>query len=146
MAFTTKPTRITGTLFFAQHLTTPNTKFNPAETKLECTIGQIPQDQADNLMKEQGVKIKRKKEDTYNMGNFITAKTIKTFRIFDNEGNPVDPKIVGSGTKVTALVSSYEHRMSAMHGPAPSIVKLFVTDLVKYDPTAAVADEADDVL
>lgn len=146
MAFTTKPTRVTGTLFFTQFLTTPNTKFNPAETKLECTIAQIPQDQADNLTKEQGVKIKRKKDDAYNMGNFITAKTTKTFRIFDNEGNEVDPKIIGSGTKVTALVSSYEHRMSAVHGPSPSIVKLYVTDLVKYDPSGALSAETDDVL
>ena len=51
---------------------------------------------------------------------------------------------IGNGTKVTALVGSYRHKMSSKFGAAPSIGKIIVTDLVVYGED--VEGDDDDIL
>jgi hypothetical protein len=41
---------------------------------------------------------------------------------------------LGNGSKVVAVVSSYEHKMSKMHGKAPSLKNFMVTQVVTYVP------------
>jgi hypothetical protein len=64
----------------------------------------------------------------------------------DTEGNPVDIGKIGNGTKVTALVGSYRHKMSARFGAAPSIGKIIVTDLVVYGGDADSEEDDSDIL
>jgi len=42
---------------------------------------------------------------------------------------------LGNGSKVVAVVSSYEHKMSKMHGKAPSLKNFMVTQVVTYVPS-----------
>ena len=133
-----KPVRIEGQLFWAKWMKEHNTKFNDANDKYECTVGMISDDDAAKLT-GLGIKVKNKES----MGNYIVGKSKFVFEPIDKDGNNVNIEDIGNGTEVTALVSSYRHKMSAMHGAAPSIGKLIVTKLVTYEPAE---EEAEDVL
>lgn len=136
-----KPVKVSGQLFWANWMKEFNTKFSPGNTKYECTLGMLS-DGACEALKGLGIKIKNK--DT--MGNYIVGKSQFLFTPVDTEGNPVDISNIGNGTKVTALVSSYKHPMSGMHGMAPSISKLIVTDLVEYSAIAGMDEDDSDIL
>jgi hypothetical protein len=141
MSSDNKPVRVAGELFWANWMTEFNTKFNEDNTKYECTLGMLS-DKACEALEELGIKIKNK--DT--MGKFIVGKSKFVFEPVDEEGNPVDIKKIGNGTKVVALVSSYRHKMSAKFGAAPSIQKIIVTELKTYNPEGALKEETEDVL
>ena len=134
-----KPVKIAAELFWSNWMENYNTKFNEDNKKYECTLGSIS-DKACEALKELGIQIKQKNE----MGNYIVGKSLYKFSPIDEEGNPVPISAIGNGTKVTALVSSYRHKMSAKFGAARSIQKLIVTELKTYTPPADDAD--DDVL
>ncbi len=141
MSSDNKPVRVAGELFWANWMAEFNTKFNEDNTKYECTLGMLS-DKACEALEELGIKIKNK--DT--MGKFIVGKSKFVFEPVDEDGNPVDIKKIGNGTKVVALVSSYRHKMSAKFGSAPSIQKLIVTELKTYNPEGALKEETEDVL
>ena len=130
---------IKGELFWTRDMNNFNTKFNPDNTKYQCTIGNLSDDDAKKL-EGLGVKIKHKDSQ----GKFIVAKSNYLFAPLDSKGKPVEIESLGNNSKVTAEVTSYEHRMTPMHGMAPSIKKLTVTEVVTYNPEAV--EELDDVL
>lgn len=137
-----KPTvTINGELFWSKWMNTFNPTFNPDNTKYECTIGNISDADCAKL-KDLGIKIKHKDS----MGNFIVGKSQFVFAPFDKAGKPVAIEDIGNGTKISASVSSYDHRMSAVHGQAPSIQKITVNEVVTYVPAAAAEEALDDVL
>lgn len=136
-----KPVKIGGSLYWANWMNQYNTKFNEDNRKYECTIGDLS-DKATEALKELGIQIKEK--DT--MGKYIVGKSLYVFEPVDEDGKPVDIAKIGNGTKVTALVSSYRHKMSAKYGAAPSIKKLIVTELKEYNPEPREEEEDDDIL
>jgi hypothetical protein len=137
-----KPVKVAGELYWSNWMKEYNTKFNEANDKYECTLGQLS-DAAAAKLEELGIKIKDK--DT--MGKFIVGKSKFVFEPVDEEGNPIDISKIGNGTKCYALVSSYRHKMSAKFGAAPSIKKLVITELKVYSPEGTTeAEEADDIL
>ena len=141
-----KPVKVAGELYWSNWMKEYNTKFNEANDKYECTLGQLS-DAAAAKLEELGIKIKDK--DT--MGKFIVGKSKFVFEPVDEEGNPIDISKIGNGTKCYALVSSYRHKMSAKFGAAPSIKKLVITELKVYDPSGSVEgapeeETADDIL
>jgi hypothetical protein len=133
----TKPVKVSGQIFWANWMKEFNTKFNEDNTKYECTLGMLS-DKACEALKELGIVVKNK--DT--MGNYIVGKSKFLFTPMDAEGNAIDISKIGNGTKATALIGSYRHKMSAKFGAAPSIGKIIVTDLVVYGTETA--DEEDD--
>ena len=135
-----KPVKIGGELFWSNWMENFNTKFNEDNKKYECTIGNIS-DKAAEALKELGIQIKEK--DT--MGKYIVGKSLYKFEPVDEKGNKVEIAKIGNGTKVTALVSSYRHKMSAKYGAAPSIKMLVVTELKEYAPEPR-EEEVDDIL
>ena len=141
-----KPVKVAGELYWSNWMKEYNTKFNEANDKYECTLGQLSVDSCGRL-EQLGIKIKEK--DT--MGKFIVGKSKFVFEPVDEEGNPIDISKIGNGTKCYALVSSYRHKMSAKFGAAPSIKKLVITELKVYDPSGSVEgtpeeETADDIL
>ena len=136
-----KPVRISGDLFWTKWMREFNTVFNPDSTKYECTIGNLS-DPACAALKKLGIKIKNKE----GQGNFIVAKSNYLFAPVDEDGLPVDQNLVGSGTKVVALMGSYTHKMSQMHGNAPSIKKLIVTELKSYKPPVDTPEDEDEYI
>lgn len=137
-----KPVKVAGELYWSNWMKEYNTKFNEANDKYECTLGQLS-DAACGKLEELGIKIK----DKESQGKFIVGKSKFVFEPVDEEGNPVDISKIGNGTKCYALVSSYRHKMSAKFGAAPSIKKLVITELKIYSPEGSPEEEtADDIL
>ena len=128
MQDTQKPVKVQGKLYWNQYMTEFNTHFNSDNTKYECTLGNLS-DAAVEALKSLGVNVKNKPEQ----GNYIVAKSKYTFDPVDEEGNKLDAKQFGNGTEAIAIVSSYRHKLSAKFGAAPSIKKLIVTKVVKYE-------------
>ena len=136
-----KPVKIGGELFWSNWMHQFNTKFNEDNKKYECTIGNLS-DKAAEALKELGIQVKEKE----NMGKYIVGKSLYKFDPVDADGKPVDIEKIGNGTKVTALVSSYRHKMSAKFGAAPSIKKLIVTELKVYEAEPKEEEDTDDIL
>ena len=124
-----KPVKIQGELFWTKWMNQLNTKFNEANDKYECTIGNISSDDAAKLT-SLGIKVKNKES----MGNFIVCKSKYAFKPADDKLNEVAIEDLGNGSKVVAVVGSYTHKMSKMHGNAPSLKNLMVTEVVTYVP------------
>jgi hypothetical protein len=134
--------KIKGELFWAKWMNELNTKFNPDNDRFEAVVGNISDEDVKKLG-TLGIKIKNKE----GQGNFILAKSKYEFAPTTPSGDSVAIEDIGNGTKVEVELSSYTHRMSAMHGNAPSIKKITVTSLEKYEPEdgkVAVTDIDDD--
>lgn len=132
----TKPVKIEGELFWANWMKEYNTRFNEANIKYECTIGNLT-DESVEALKELGVQVKNKES----MGNYIVAKSKFVFEPVTKDGGAVNIEKIGNGTKCFAVMTSYKHKMSARFGNAPSVRKLVVTELKEYNPEAKVAEE-----
>ena len=141
MTTSIKPVRVQGQLFWSNWMGEFNTKFNEDNKKFECSIGMLS-DAAAKALEDLNIKIKKKPEQ----GNFIVGKSLYKFEPVDEEGNLVDIKTIGNGTKCIALVSSYKHKMSAAHGYAPSIKKIIITELVTYNPDKELSEEEDEFI
>ncbi len=131
--------KIKGELFWAKWMKELNTKFNPDNDRYEAVVGNISDDDVKKLG-TLGIKIKNKE----GQGNFILAKSKYEFTPMTPSGVLVAIDEIGNGTKVEVELSSYTHRMSAMHGNAPSIKKITVTKLEKYEPEAVSVTDIDD--
>ena len=148
-----KPVKVSGQLFWNKYLTEFNTHFNEDNTKYECTLCHLSE-AAKAKLEELGIVVKYKPEQ----GNYIVAKSKFKFEPLNEDGTAIQPRIVkkaekedeedqitydfGNGTQAFALVSSYRHKMSAKFGASPSIKKLVVTKVVRYEA----GDEEDEIL
>ena len=141
MTETMKPVRIAGTLYWTKWMTNINKHFNEDSTSYECTIGDLSE-KACEALKAMGIKIKNKE----GQGSFIVAKSKYVHSAVDEDNQPIDPSLIGQGTKVAAIMSFYTHKMSKQHGNAPSIKRLIVTDLKTYNPTQELAEETDEYI
>jgi hypothetical protein len=124
-----KPAKINGELFWTKWMNNLNTKFNEANDKYECTIGNISDNDAAKLT-ALGIKVKNKDS----MGNYIVCKSKYAFKPIGEDLKEIAVEDLGNGSKVVAVVSSYEHKMSKMHGKAPSLKNFMVTQVVTYVP------------
>lgn len=126
-----KTVKVVGQLFWAKHMDTPNVQFNPTNTRYEICIGQLSDALCTRLTNELGIKIKERADDQYNRGKFIVAKSNYVIKAVDEQGNEVAPDQIGNGTVAELTLSSYEHRMSAMHGKAAGIVSSATIPAIK---------------
>lgn len=114
--------KLVGKLFWAKHMTTPNVEFNPTETRYEICIGDLSDTLVARLKNELNVKVKQKTDDKYGRGKYIIVKTKYPIKAVDEAGNEIAPEAIGNGTTAELSVSSYVHRMTSMHGNAPSLM------------------------
>jgi hypothetical protein len=131
-----KPVRITAELFWSKWMAEFNKAFNTDNDRYECTLGNISDDDAAKLT-SLGIKVKHKDS----MGNFIVAKSKYLFKPTGEDLKEVPIDLLGNGSKCTAIVGSYTHRMSAKHGNAPSLKAITVTEIKTYVPEATTADD-----
>jgi hypothetical protein len=126
-----KPVKISGELFWTKWMAEFNKAFNEANDRYECTIGNISDDDVAKLT-GLGIKVKYKES----MGNFIVGKSKYLFNPEGPDGASVPIDALGNGSKCNAIVSAYKHKLSAKHGNAPSIQKVYVTEVKTYVPDA----------
>lgn len=131
--------KIKGELFWAKWMKEVNTKFNDKNDRFECVVGNISDS---DVKKLESLGIKMKHKDT--QGFYITAKSKYEFAPVTPTGEKVEISDIGNGTKVEIDVSAYTHAMSKMYGNAPSIKKITVTKLEKYEPEAVAVTDIDD--
>jgi len=133
---------IKGELFWCKWMKSFNKVFTEDNNRYECTIGNISADDCKKL-ESLGIKIKHKDSQ----GNFIVGKTkdYKFYNLQDTSGKPVDSDTLGNGTKAIITLTSYENKMTKMHGMGPSINKVIITEVITYNPTP-IDSITDDVL
>lgn len=87
------------------------------------------------------------KEDSYNRGQFIECKSkypidnSKFRTVMDSEGLPIDPESVGPGSKVEALLRTYDWSMGGSSGVGTRVIKLIVTELAQAETLASEGDD-----
>ena len=98
-------------------------------------------------LEELGMNVKFK-EDSYNRGQFIECKSkfpidnSKFKTVLDSQGLPIDPDTVGPGSKVEALIKTYDWSMGGKSGVGARVIKLVVTELAQAE---SVSDADDDL-
>ncbi len=98
-------------------------------------------DNATTVLSEIGVEA-RYREDKPEKGNYITLKSNKPIKAYDNNGQLIGADVlVGNGSKAVAIVGTYEWQFKNKKGISPSLIKLVITDLVEYVDEAEVETE-----
>ena len=83
----------------------------------------------------------RQRPDKPEKGWFITCKSIHEITPYDKSGTQIN-EAVGNGSKATVLVKPYNWTWQGKKGISPTIVKLTINNLVKYE--ASDANDFDD--
>lgn len=144
--------KLVGKLFWAKHMEAPNTEFNPAEVRYEICVGGLSDSLVARLKDELNVKVKERTDDKYGRGKYIIIKTKYVIKAVDADGNAVAPSAIGNGTLAELTVSSYVHKMTAMHGNAPTLLHsdknpaLKIKELVAPPDGSAVEEEEAEVV
>lgn len=95
-------------------------------------------DAAAEKLEELGVNVKFK-DDSYGRGRFIETKSkfpidnSKYQTVLDDSGLPVDPDSIGPGSKVEALLKTYDWSMGGKQGVGARVVKIVVKELAKAE-------------
>ena len=133
--------KIKAKVYWARWMNELNTQYNEDNEKYECTLGDISEEDAAKLT-AMGIKMKQKNFAS----NVIVCKSKFPFIAALPQGE-VKAMEIGNGTEVECVVSFYTHKMSKMHGNAPSLVakkgepSLHITKLVTYVPETTADDE-----
>ena len=114
--------KVVGKLFWSKHMAEPNRQFNETNNKYEICIGDLSDSVVTRLVNELGIKVKQKADDSYGRGKYIVAKSNYVIKAVDEKGNEIAPEQIGNGTVAECTISSYTHKLSAMHGNGVSIL------------------------
>lgn len=136
----TKPVRITGEIFFATDMVEFN-QYTEASQKYVAQIGKLS-DAAVKALTDMGIHV----GENELKGKNISCKSNYKHDVVDEDGNAIDPKIIGNGSKCVALIGTYQWKFGKKTGLAASLKKLIVTELVKYTPAEKKEEEFDDIL
>lgn len=138
----TKPIKVAAELFYANDMVSFN-EFTEASQKYVAHVGKLS-DAAAEKLEEMGIHV----GDNETKGRNVSSKSKFPFQPVDEDGNDVDPKIIGNGTKAHVLISPYNWSFGKKKGVAAAVKKIIITELVRYTPTDSPeeAEEDDDVL
>lgn len=90
-------------------------------------------DQAVKALEDMGISVLENKEKKAEMGKYITCKSQKPIRAYDEDGQEIDSDVaIGNGSKAKAMITGYEWSYKNKKGVSPSLAKLVVTDLIEY--------------
>lgn len=135
-----KPVRVTGEIFYANDMVEFN-EYTEANQKYVAQIGKLSEAAAEAL---RGIGVHVGENDTKGLN--VSCKSNYKHKVVDEDGNEIDPKIIGNGTKCVAVIGTYTWKFGKKSGLAASLKKLIVTDLIKYVPAEKKEEEFDDVL
>lgn len=103
-------------------------------------------DQAVKALEDMGISVLENKEKKPEMGKYITCKSQKPIRAYDEDGQEIDSDVsIGNGSKAKAMITGYEWTYKNKKGVSPSLSKLVVTDLIEY-ANNDLGDDDEDVL
>lgn len=122
-----KPIKIKGTAFWANL-----TKKNALSDAYQVDIGELS-DAAVKALESIGIEAKHKE----GQGFFITCKSKFPIDAYDSDKNLLDV-IVGNGSKVEAIVGSYEWKFKNKKGFSPALKSFVVKELKEFNAEGAV--------
>ena len=114
------------------------TRVNEMSNKYQLDLTNLS-DAAAKALEEMGIEVKEKEGH----GKYITCKSAKPLRAFDEEGKEIEEDI-GNGSKAKAIISSYEWKYKNKKGVSPSLKKLVITDLVLFSGGSGSSKISDD--
>lgn len=115
------------------NLTTPN----QMSGKFQIDLSNLSE-AASEALKAAGVNVKNKGDEK---GNFVTCKSNNVIRYYDKGGDEMTGVLVGNGSKVKAILSTYDWTSpTGKKGRSASIRKLVVSELVEFEIENAVGD------
>ena len=90
-------------------------------------------DAAVKALEDMGVSVQENAEKKPEMGKYITCKSQKPIKAYDEDGQEIDSDVaIGNGSKAKVMVSAYEWSYKNKKGISPSLAKLVITDLIEY--------------
>ena len=131
-----KPVKIKGTVFWACLK-----KVNQMSGTYQVDIGELSE-AAVKALEAMGITALHK--DT--QGFYITCKSRYEIFAVDEDGDRITEDI-GNGSKAVCLISPYEWKFKNKKGVSPSLKKLVITELVKYEAGGGVdIDDSEEAL
>lgn len=90
-------------------------------------------DAAVKALEDMGISVLENKEKKPEMGKYITCKSEKPMKAYDEDGQEIDSDVsIGNGSKAKVMVTPYDWVYKNKRGISPSLKKLVITDLVEY--------------
>lgn len=137
---TIKLTRVTGELFYAKDMCEFN-QYTEEKKTYVCQLGKLS-DAAVAAIEQQGIHV----GDHEDKGRFVTCKSKFIIKPVDEDGNEVDPRTIGNGSKAVLLLSPYEWKFGKKSGFGATPKKVIVTELLTYVPKAPIESEEDEYI
>lgn len=128
--------KIEADVMWAGNMVVPRDSGQYADGKFHVDLTNLDAS-AVSALEDLGLNVKFKEDK----GKFIHVKSQRPMQVFFSNGSPVEGGEVGNGSKARALISFYENS----YGRFPSLVKMVVTDLIKYDAEASIDELLEDV-
>lgn len=96
-------------------------------------------DRAAKALTEMGLDVKQK-EDRPEMGNYVVCRSKRSFYVYDENDDRIDPDEtkIGNESEGVAVLSYYDWKYGKKTGRSPQLNKLQVTKLIEYVPSAPV--------
>jgi len=114
--------KVKGKVYWAQL-----NKVNDMSGKYQVNIGQLSAKAVDAL-EAMGLSVLEKE----GMGKFITCKSDKPIKAFDEDGEIDSGVLIGNESECKALIKAYDWTYKNKNGKSPSLRKLVITDLIEY--------------
>jgi hypothetical protein len=102
-------------------------------------------DKAVTALEDMGISVQENAEKKPEQGKYITCKSQRPIKVFDDDGLEIDED-VGNGSKAVCMIGSYPWTYKNKKGISASLAKLVITDLVAYATGGNISADDEDVL
>lgn len=135
-----KPLKIAGELFYAKDMCEFN-QYTEDSQKYIVQLGKLS-DMAVEKLEDIGITVGTHEDK----GRFVTCKSKFVIKPTDEEGNEIDPRTIGNGSKAVIIVAPYQWKFGKKSGVGASPKRVTVTEYVKYTPTVSIDSEEDEYI
>lgn len=135
-----KPLKIAGELFYAKDMCEFN-QYTEDSQKYIVQLGKLSAMAVEKL-EDIGITVGTHEDK----GRFVTCKSKFVIKPTDEEGNEIDPRTIGNGSKAVIILAPYQWKFGKKSGVGASPKRVTVTEYVKYTPTASIESEDDEYI
>lgn len=135
-----KPLKIAGELFYAKDMCEFN-QYTEDSQKYIVQLGKLSAIAVEKL-EDIGITVGTHEDK----GRFVTCKSKFVIKPTDEEGNEIDPRTIGNGSKAVIILAPYQWKFGKKSGVGASPKRVTVTEYVKYTPTASIESEDDEYI
>lgn len=133
-----KPIKIAGELFYAKDMCEFN-QYTEDSQRYIVQLGKLSAAAVEKL-EDLGMVV----GEHADKGRFVTCKSKFVIKPTDEDGDEIDPRIIGNGSKAMVVFTPYSWSFGKKKGIGASPKRVVVTELIKYTPSSDAADSEDD--